>query len=140
SRSPRHSKSSRSRSFSSTRSSSRTSTLPRISLRLLEPGREEHLYLTAALRKLEPRAHRPVLDHDERRHVLDREPLEELGPLLLRDRHESEGLVVVPALEHLGEEPLDAATATRGVGIEERQPQILRRADVRDTLSDPRCH
>ena len=43
--------------------------------------------------------------------VVDLEALEQVGPLLLRDAVEAEGAVVAPALQHLGEEALDAAAA-----------------------------
>ena len=77
---------------------------------LFEPGREEALDLAAAAGTHEATADELVLDDDERRHRCDAEPFDEVRALLLVDPVELERAVVAPALEDLGEEPVDAPT------------------------------
>src|SRR5262249_40460470 len=83
------------------------------SLESLQPGSEEALDLPAAARPFEPGAHGLSFDDDERRHRPDREALDEVRPFLLVDAVELERAVVAASLEHLGEEPFDAATGAR---------------------------
>jgi len=93
---------------------------------LPEPGAEEALdHLTAAwLHKAT--AHMIVLDNDERGCAFDAKALDEVGSLVLVDAVELEGGVVVSALQHLGEEPVDAAGRARDRRVEEDEPGPVR--------------
>src|SRR5205085_11602610 len=84
----------------------------------VQPGRKESLDVAAPARAREPASHLVPLDDHERRHLLDREPLHEVGPFLLRDAVERERAVVPPALEDLRQEALDPATLARERRVE----------------------
>ena len=83
------------------------------SLQLLEPRSEEALDLAATAWPFETCPDAFPFDDEEGRERPDREPLEQIGPLVLVDPIELEGPVVAPALEHLRQKPLDPATGAR---------------------------
>jgi len=81
----------------------------------VEPWGKEVLDLAAPARRLEPSLDGLLLDNDERGNVVDVEALEQVRVLSLLDAVEVEGPVVLPALEHLREEPFGSA-ACAGAG------------------------
>jgi hypothetical protein len=87
---------------------------------LVQPGLEQLLDLAAAPRRREPGPDAPVRDHEERRERVDAEPVGEVGPLIDRNAHEIERLVVPSALEHLGDVGFGASAPSR-VGREEEE-------------------
>src|SRR6185369_14703429 len=106
---------------------------------LFQPGCEEALDLPAAPRALEAGPHELVLDDDEGRHRRDPETLHEVGPFPLVDPVELEGAVVSAALEHLREEPLDAAARAGHGRVEEDETWLLSRRGDGGHLGLLRC-
>jgi hypothetical protein len=74
---------------------------------VVEPRLEELLDLTATAGAFEPPRHFAILDHDQGRHVLDREAFDELGMLVAVDPPHRENPMVLPPLQHLSEEGLN---------------------------------
>jgi hypothetical protein len=72
-----------------------------------EPRLEELLDLTATAGAFEPPRHFAILDHDQGRHVLDREASDELGMLVAVDSLHRERPMVLPPLQDLSEEGLN---------------------------------
>jgi hypothetical protein len=70
-------------------------------------GFEELLDLAATAGAFEPPRHFAILDHDQGRHVLDREAFDELGMLVAVDPPHRERPMVLPPLQHLSEEGLN---------------------------------
>ena len=60
----------------------------------------------------EPSTDMPFADDDERRHRVDREPVDQVGTLLDVDLVDGERRVVAAALEHLSDEPLHASASS----------------------------
>src|SRR5205807_2774668 len=90
----------------------------------VQPGREEGLDVAAPARAREASLHLPPLDDDERRHLVDLEPLHEVGSFLARHAVELERAVVSPALEDLRQEALDAAAVAREGRVEENEARF----------------
>ena len=80
-----------------------------------EPGGEEERDLRAAAWLDEARADSASFDDEERRDLLDAEPLEQIRALLLDDVLDHERLVVPPPLEDLGEKAVHALAAARAI-------------------------
>jgi hypothetical protein len=89
------------------------------------------LQVTSAARRDHP-SHDPAALHDhQRRHLFDPEVLGEVGSLLHVDPHERKGVVVLPPLQSLREEPLCATTATGRRRVEEDEFRSARAAVLR---------
>lgn len=82
---------------------------------LTEPGGEEERDLRAAAWLDQARADSTTFDDDERRDLLDAEPLEQIRAFLLDDVLDHERLMVPPALEDLGEKAVHALAASRAI-------------------------
>ena len=74
---------------------------------------------------LESRANGLPDDDDERGQCPDAEALDEIGPRLVVDAVELEGAVVAPALEHLGQEPLDTPARAGDGRVEEDESRLV---------------
>ena len=73
-----------------------------------EPGPKKHLDVPASSRGLETRLHFLIGDHQECGGLSDFESVYEIGSLADLHPVDHEGLVVAPALKHLGKESLHA--------------------------------
>src|SRR5262249_31318635 len=91
-----------------------------------QPWLELLLELAAAARRGDRPPQLASLDDADRRHLRDAELLREIRPPLDGDAHEVERVVVLPPLEHLGDEALDAPAAPgeRGVEEDEARPRL----------------
>src|SRR5262249_45098276 len=94
-----------------------------------EPRLQLPLELPAAAGRDDRSTQLPSVHHADRRHLLHPELLGEVGAPVDRHPHELEGVVVAPPLQHLRDEALDAAAATRERREEEHETRLLLRRD-----------
>src|SRR5919204_3177978 len=90
-------------------------------MRSSQPRREERLDLLASSRLDQLRTYDLLVDDEQRGHALDAESLEQVAVSLPGDAVETKRVVVVPALQHLGEIALGTAAAPGRLGVEEEQ-------------------
>lgn len=108
----------------------------RLPSRSTKPRPKELLEVSATGGRHDPALHPVAVDDDDRRHVFDSEPLDEIGPALDRDTHEVERSVVVPTLQHLGEEALGSSAAAGPRRVEEDESRS--RGRLRGMLREKR--
>src|SRR5581483_630484 len=95
---------------------------------LVQPGPEHVFDVAAAARVREPALDAAVGDDEQRRHLVDAEALDEVGALVDVDLVEDEGAVVLPPLEDLRDEALDAPAPSGELRVEEHEPWSRRSA------------
>src|SRR5690242_1094244 len=88
-----------------------------------QPGGEQRLDLDATAWSLEARLDPLAVDDEERGRLRDAETLRQIQPRLPVDAIRRERRLVVAPLQHLSEEPFDAAAATAARRVEEEQPR-----------------
>src|SRR5437763_11391855 len=92
---------------------------------LAQPGCELGLELTAAAGRDDALPHLARLDDEQRRHLVDLEPLREIGPAVDRDADQVEGVVVSPPLQHLCEISLGPPAPSGHGRVEQDQSWAL---------------
>src|SRR5262249_15497941 len=90
-----------------------------------EPGREEPRDVLGPARQLEARRDHLALEHEQRRRERDRELVEQIRSLLLRDAVVPERLVVAPVLKHLRDVPLDSTALPRTARMEVHEARLV---------------
>lgn len=91
---------------------------------LVQPGGEEAFDVLTVARIHDSGAHRLALDNDERGEFVNSEALDEIGPAGLVHTMHLEGVVVVPTLEGLRQEPVNPSAAARQRRMEQYEDRL----------------